>query len=116
MKDSQDVDQNVAKSLQLLRTLCDEPALFINTRMFYNNWHEPSSFTITIANKQPSVDEATFVARYPKDTVAVDLITESNPSDYKTNLTKHWIHILCAVLVFRGHEVYLDNKVYQPAL
>ena len=107
-------DEIIKKSLSMLRDLCDEPVLYINSRLAKNDFGEHTELAVTIANKKPFVDEQENVTKYPPDTTAVDLFSDTFITETKIALTKHWIHLICTILVFRGHEIYLDNVVYQP--
>lgn len=102
--------------IMVLEKLCDYPSLYVNNHFREENGEK--IYVVTISNAEPIVSEER-TAIWQKNDIAIDLfydpsITRDNLNINTLNVIIHWIKIVCSILTFRGHEVFLDNKLFQP--
>lgn len=101
--------------LEDLQELCDYPVLYVNYRAANSeNQNHDKIFAVTISNKQPAIDKERLEVTYPADAFAVDVFFINETNSIVTGIISHWTSLLCAILTFRGHEVFLNNELFIP--
>lgn len=115
-------NQSIEEVLVLLKDLCEHPVLYINFRIIKEPEINPSApvcaspeIVLTISNNKPEINQEENEVKYPSDSIALDLFQCYYSDSMILSLGKHLAKIICSILTFRGHEVFLDNKLFIPS-
>lgn len=108
--------KNSQDTLKILEKLCDYPHLYVNSH--FREEDGEKIYIVTISNAEPIVSEER-TAIWQNNDVALDIFydptfTLDNMNTNTLNTIMYWVNIVCSVLTFRGHEVFLENKLFQP--
>jgi len=104
------IRKEMAAPLKVLKELCDYPVLYMNYRVINNE----GAIAVTISDKNPTTDNKEMTAKYPGDAIVVDLCLFNDTSEKYIHTIDYWANMLCSVLTFRGHEVFLNGHLYVP--
>ena len=103
--------------LKVLEELCKHPVLYINTH--FRDYDGNKCFVVSVSNEEPHVIEGKREAVWMKSALVVDIFYD--PSLHLDNLNTevlysltHWVKTLCYILTFKGHEVFIENKLFRP--
>jgi len=110
--------QNVHDNpLQTLEELCKYPVLYINTHFADDDGEK--SFVVSVSNQEPIIIKDKREALWEKNALVVDVfydptLTLNNINPEVLISITYWVKILCCILTFKGHEVFIENKLFRP--
>lgn len=106
-------EQEIIKELE---TLCGHPTLYVS--QYFREVDGNQVYVVSVSNASPVIDADRHAIWNPKD-IAVDIyfnpnVTLENVSPPFLSQILHWTRLICTVLTFKGHEVFLDGELFKP--